>query len=105
MLDRISTLDISRHDFFHRMLESSLVFHKKPSLQLLGSLFSSLALTGTSLQADLRTLSVKYGSFGDVFDGASEKEIEEQIMSLVRDVADKTGLRYQKELKLLPFKS
>ena len=75
MLDR--DLDISRHDFFHRMLESSLIFHKKLSLQLLGSLFSSLALTGTSLQADLRTLSVKYGSFGDVFDGASEKEIEE----------------------------
>lgn len=56
-------------------------------------------------QADLRTLSAKYGSFGDVFEGSSKKAIEEEIMSLVRDVADKTGLRHQKELKLLPFKS
>ena len=53
----------------------------------------------------MRTLGVKYGSFGDLFEGTSKKETEEEIMSLVRDVADKTGFRYQKELKLLPFKS
>ncbi len=53
----------------------------------------------------MRTLSAKYGSFGNVFDGASTKDIEEQIMTLVRNVADKTGSRYQKELKLLPFRS
>ena len=54
-------------------------------------------------QADLRTLTAKYGAFGDVFE-ASAKEMEEQISQLVRDVSDKTGNRYQKELKLLPFR-
>lgn len=56
------------------------------------------------MQADLRTLNAKHGSFGDIFEGLGKK-MEEQITQLVRDISDKTGNRYQKELKLLPYRS
>lgn len=57
------------------------------------------------MQGDLRTLSAKYGSFADIFEEASTDETEAQICTLVRDVANETAERYQKELRLLPFRS
>lgn len=56
------------------------------------------------MQSDLRALSTVYGRFGDVFEGSSEQE-EEQIVKLVRDVADRTADRYQSEVNLLPYKT
>ena len=56
------------------------------------------------MQADLRSLNAKYGAFGNIFEGTSTGT-EEQISQLVRDIATKTGNRYLKELKLLPYKT
>lgn len=56
------------------------------------------------LQADVRALSAVYGSFGDVF-GAVGKEKEEQIIKLVKGVAEQTAERGKKELRLLPYRS
>ena len=57
------------------------------------------------LQSDLRTLSTVYGSFGDVFEDSSREQEEEQIIQLVRDVEDKTLNRFEREFKLLPYRS
>ena len=62
------------------------------------------AETGFTVQADIRSLSAVHGSFGDVF-GENQKEKEQQILKLARQIAEQTTDRGRLELKLLPYRS